>query len=72
MDAYTIQLCREYIETVDAMRSGRYSTEEIHQLDSQRLLLHDELCNLLRVDRKTDMYRRARAVLMAARGSNLQ
>ena len=50
-------LCQEYIELVDAMRSGSYSTDYLHTLDSDRQWHHNELCRLLRVDRTVDMYR---------------
>lgn len=33
-------LCQEYIELVDAMRSGSYSTEYLHTLDSDRQWHH--------------------------------
>lgn len=72
IDSYIISLCRDYIETVDAMRSGLYTTEDIHTLDSQRILVHDELCRLLALDKSVDMYRRVKAILMAAKGANQQ
>lgn len=52
-------LCAEYIELVDNMRSGEYSTDYLHTLDSERQWHHNELCRLLRVDRTIDMYRYA-------------
>ncbi len=52
-------LYQEYIELVDAMRSGSYSTDYLHTLDSDRQWHHNELCRLLRVDRTVDMYRYA-------------
>jgi len=71
VDSHTLQLLREYVEHVDAMRSGQFSPRELHTLDSERVLLHDRLCELLGIDRDIDMYRRARAILMHARGANL-
>ena len=52
-------LCQEYIELVDVMRSGSYSTDYLHTLDSDRQWHYNELCRLLRVDRTVDMYRYA-------------
>lgn len=72
MNAHTLQLCREYIELVDAMRSGRYSMKEIYQLESQRLILHTDLCTLLKVEWNVDMYHLVRGILMGRRGSNQQ
>ena len=72
VDQHTLTLLREYIEHVDAMRSGQYTTDETHILDSERILLHDRLCDLLGVGHDVDMYRRAKSILMYARGSNLQ
>lgn len=67
MDAYLISLCRDYIDLVDGMRNGRYTTEEVRQLDSQRLVLHDQLCQHTGFDRSLDMYAYARRVVHAAR-----
>lgn len=60
---YLLSLCREYRETVDAIRSGRFSVEEIHQLDSERQGLHNELIRLTGYDRSADMYRVARLII---------
>ena len=72
VDTHTLTLLREYCEHVDMMRSGRFTTDELHTLDSERILLHDRLCELLGLARSVDMYRRAQAILMYARGANLQ
>ena len=45
------------------MRSGQYSTDELHALDSERQNLHNELCRLTGYDRTVDMYRVARMLL---------
>jgi hypothetical protein len=71
VDEHTLILLREYIEHVDMMRSGQFTTGELHTLDSERILLHDRLCELLGLDRSVDMYRRAQAILMYARGVGL-
>jgi hypothetical protein len=71
MDQHTLNLCVEYVEHVDNMRSGQFSTRELHTLDSERVLLHDRLCELLGLDHSIDMYRRARSILMYARGVGL-
>lgn len=41
--AHLIQLCKEYKEIIDQMRSGRFETEEIHYLSGQRTVLHDQI-----------------------------
>ena len=58
-----IILAQEYIQTVDAMRSGQYTVDELRTLDSERQLLHDELCRLTGYSRRADMYRAARLIL---------
>lgn len=72
VDRHTLTLLREYVEHVDAMRSGQFTTDEIHTLDSERVLLHDRLCELLGIGHDVDMYRRATSILMYARGAGLQ
>lgn len=72
VDSYLVSLCREYVEYVDAMRSGQYSIVEIRQIDSQRQIAHDELCRYTGYDRNVDMYAYAKRVLYAARGGNIQ
>lgn len=71
VDQHTLTLLSEYVEHVDGMRSGQFTTGELHTLDSERVLLHDRLCELLGIDHSVDMYRRARAILMHARGAGL-
>lgn len=63
MQEYIVSLAREYLETVDNIRSGRFTTDEIYQLDSQRQLLHNELCRITGYDRRIDMYRAARMII---------
>jgi len=63
MSDYLLTLCREYIELVDGMRSGQYSTGELHALDSERQHTHNELCRLTGYDRTIDMYRAARLIV---------
>lgn len=60
---YLLTLCREYLDLIDNMRSGRYTTEELHELDSQRQYTHNELCRLTDYDRSVDMARVARLIL---------
>jgi hypothetical protein len=62
-----ITLYREYIATVDSMYNGNHTTAEIRQLDSERILLHDELCRLTGLARGADMYRHAKNELHRAR-----
>ena len=62
-DSHVLTLAHEYLETVDQIRSGQFTTEEIYQLDSQRQLLHNELCRLTGYNRNVDMYRAARLII---------
>jgi hypothetical protein len=72
-DAYLIGLCRDYVELVDLHRSGSDLTpEELHQIDQQRQVTHRQLCQYTGMGLDEDMYRYAKAVLHAARGSNYQ
>lgn len=64
-DAYLVSLCQDYCAYVDAMRGGQYTTEEIRAIDSQRQVVHDELCRITGKDRSEDMYAYARAVVRA-------
>lgn len=41
--AHLIQLTIEYKETIDLTESGMLETEEVHQLLSQRSLLHNAI-----------------------------
>lgn len=72
MDPYLISLAKEYCELVDGMRSGTFSLEELHELDSQRQTTHLELCRITGMSHSADMYRYARTVVLAARGGNFQ
>lgn len=63
MTDHLVTLAREYIELVDAMRSGSYTTADLHELDSQRQYTHNELCRLTGYDRTVDMYRAARLIV---------
>ena len=67
MDNHVTMLCREYIRMVDDMRSGYYSTEEIRQLDSDRILLHEELCKIMQQPHDDGMYQHAKNILHLAR-----
>lgn len=58
-NAHTVQIAREYVAVVDAMRSGQYTTDELRQLDSERQGLHNDLIRLTGYARSTDMYRAA-------------
>lgn len=70
MHPYLLSLCREYVDLIDAMRHGRYTTAELRTLDSQRQVTHNQLIDI--VGEQDDMYAYARAVLLAAQGGNLQ
>lgn len=73
MDAYLISLCREYTQIIDQLRTDSTLSYAARQaLDSERLILHDQLNQHLGLDRQTDMYRRARAILMAAKAGGHQ
>ncbi|MCS6888645.1 MAG: hypothetical protein NZQ09_10580 [Chloroflexus sp.] len=69
MDETFVTLCREYVALVDAMRTGRYTAGELHQLDRERQVAHTRLIELTGLPRTEDMYRYARAVLHAARAT---
>lgn len=62
-----IALCEAYVQLVNDMRSGQYTTAEIRQLDRQRQVTHNELCRITGLDPSDDMYAYAKAVLLAAR-----
>ena len=72
MHPYLVSLCREYVELVDSMRFGQYSRDELRQLDSQRQVTHNQLLDITGLERDTDMYAYARAVLLVAQGGNIQ
>jgi hypothetical protein len=48
-------ICQEYLETIKQMKSGRFSTEEIHTLDSERQWLHNEILRQLELSRDDDL-----------------
>jgi uncharacterized UPF0160 family protein len=72
MHPYLISLCEEYVQLVDAMRNGRYTSGELQQLDSQRQVTHNQLVQITGLDHSDDMYAHARAVLLAARAGGYQ
>ena len=67
MDTHLVDLCSEYIEYVDASSSGMYPLEDLHQIDSQRQVTHNEILRYTHQDRSVDMYQFARVELMKAR-----
>ncbi len=71
---YLLSLCREYVELVNTLKSGGYTRSEWRELDSQRQVTHDQLLDILNLTRDddVDMYERARAILLDARGRNQQ
>lgn len=71
MNSRLLTLCKEYIQTVDSMYNGQHTTAEIRVLDSQRQLLHDELCRLTGLSKSADMYRHAKDELHRARMGGL-
>lgn len=68
MHPYLVTLCRDYIALVDAMGQPGYTQAELHALDSQRQVTHNQLIELTGKGRGEDMYRYARAVVRAAGG----
>ncbi len=58
-------LCRDYLDYVKDMSSGRYDTETIRYLDSQRQVTHDQILYYLGLDRShpLDMTKFARRYL---------
>lgn len=71
MDRYLIGLARDYVELVDAMQHGRYTRDELHTLDSDRQVLHNQLREYTGLD-PDDMHHYCRALLMAARAGGYQ
>jgi hypothetical protein len=67
MDRYLISLASDYVDLVDAMRTGRYCAEDLRQLDSQRQVAHRQLASYAGLSLSEDAYRYARSVLHAAR-----
>ena len=69
---YLLSLCQEYIELVDTVRTGRYDADDWRELDSQRQVTHNQLLDITGLTRDDDMYAYARAVVLDAKGRNLQ
>lgn len=69
---YLLSLCQEYIELVDMVRTGRYDADDWRELDSQRQVTHNQLLDITGLTRDDDMYAYARAVVLDAKGRNLQ
>ena len=69
MDTHLIDLCTEYIEYVDASSSGLYPLGELHQIDSQRQVTHNEILRYTHRDRSMnfDMHQFAQWVIRSAR-----
>jgi hypothetical protein len=43
-DAYTISLAREYLDTIRQIENGQFgSRQQLHELESNRSVLHDQL-----------------------------
>lgn len=63
-----LTLAREYLTLIADMTSGRYTTDEIRQLDSDRQWLHNELLRLTGIDPTDDMHAYCRRLLHIARG----
>jgi hypothetical protein len=68
-DENTLSLAQEYLDLIASMRSGGYTTDEIHQLDSQRQWTHNELIRLTGLHPSDDMAAYCRRILHLARGS---
>ncbi len=71
MDPYLIGLARDYVDLVDAMGNGQYTRSELHTLDSDRQVLHNQLRQYTNLD-PDDMYAYCRALLLAARAGGYQ
>lgn len=69
IDDYLLSLAREYLDTIAAIGSGRHTTAEQYQLDSQRQWTHNELIRLTGLDPADDMVAYCRRLLHIARGS---
>jgi hypothetical protein len=68
VDETLLSLAREYLALIAEMSSGRYTTDEIHKLDSDRQWLHNELIRLTGLDPAEDMHAYCRRLLHIARG----
>ena len=62
-DAYLLQLCREYLDVCDAMKSGGHDTDAMLVLSAQRTWTHNELIRLTGHERPFDMKQFARDTL---------
>lgn len=71
MDRYLLGMARDYVALVDAMQHGQYTRAEIHTLDSDRQVLHNQLRQYTGLD-PADMYAYCRALLLAARAGGIQ
>lgn len=68
IDPQLFDRAKEYLDLIDSMRSGKFSTDEIRQLDSDRQWLHNELTRLTGLDPSEDMAAYCRRILHIARG----
>jgi hypothetical protein len=66
MDLHLLTMLKEYVDFVDAFNSGDYEGS-IQGLDSQRLVLHEQLLQYTGLTRATDMYRYAKDQMHLAR-----
>jgi hypothetical protein len=48
-------ICQEYLDSIKQMNSGRLTTEELQELDSQRQWLHNEILRQLSYDRDSGL-----------------
>jgi hypothetical protein len=67
---HIVVLAEEYVELVEAMRSGQYDGDaEYRSLSSQRSLVHDRLIALTGITDRPAMYGYCRALLATSRAA---
>ncbi len=48
-------VCRDYLDLIKEMKSGRHDRETIHYLDGQRQVTHNQILGYLELDRSSDL-----------------
>lgn len=48
-------ICRDYLDHITEMKSGKHDREVIHYLDSQRQVTHDQILGYLELDRSSSL-----------------
>lgn len=48
-------ICRDYLDLIKEMKSGKHDRDTIHYLDSQRQVTHDQILGYLELDRSSSL-----------------